>query len=478
MRNRMFKVGNVVPKLKVADVTYNVNEIIKTIEENSDCGLLVYPELCITSYTCGDLFNNDALLDKALEGLKRIADCTKDKWGLTVVVSLPIRIKNNLFNCAAYVSEGKLVGLVPKINIPTYSEFYESRWFVSGKEFRGQIIQFDGYWVPFGKELLFEDANSEVIIGTDICEDLWIPDKPSTHACLAGANIIVNPSASDETIGKQDYRRSLVSQQSADCYCAYLYVSSGVDESSTDMVFSGHCMICENGSMLADDIFPERSYVQTAIIDLEKITHNRIHQNTFDNENNRNYQYLAVHVKPVCETYEITVDELVEEFTKENYFVARNPFVPADDDEREKRCKRILQIQANGLATRVRSTGIKTLVIGISGGLDSTLALIVCHEAKKIVPDIRIIGYTLPNRGNTTSLTYNNAINLMKALNIEIREVAIEEGVKAHLKDIGHSTEYQGEGDVTYENAQARMRTYILMDAANMENGLVVGTGD
>lgn len=472
----MIKVATAVPSMKVADVEYNVNEIINIIRNNQDCGIIAFPELCITGYTCADLFGNEALLDASIAGLLTIATATESVTGLTVVVGVPYRVNNKLYNCAAYICEGEIKALIPKINIPTYSEFYESRWFAGGRVDTELVIIGDQE-VLFGTDILLSDTVSGAILGTDICEDLWVPDKPSTHACLAGANIIVNPSASDELIGKQDYRRNLVKQQSGACYCAYIYVSSGVDESSTDLVFSGHSLICENGNLLADTIFETRSSVSTAIIDLDTINYNRAHQNTFGSED-RTYGFVATSVKPLESLSDITVTELKQALEKESYKIPVNPFIPEDDTELGIRCRNILRIQANGLATRVRSTGIKTLVIGISGGLDSTLALLVCYEAKKLVPDIRIIGYTMPNRGNTTSLTYNNAVNLMTCLDVEVREVAIEEGVKAHLLDLGHSGEYQGEGDITYENAQARMRTYILMDAANMEGGLVVGTGD
>ncbi len=477
MRNRMIKAAAAVPSMKVADTAYNTEQIIQTLKDNSDCGLIVFPELCITGYTCGDLFSQETLLAGAEEGLLRIAEETRNIKGLTAVVGLPVRHRNTVYNCAAYVSEGEVKGLVPKINIPNYSEFYENRWFASGRGVINEKVKIGGREIPFGCDLLFEDQTTGAVIGTDICEDLWVPDKPSTHACLAGANIIVNLSASDELIGKQDFRRMMTVQQSACCYCGYLYVSSGTDESSTDLVFSGHTMIAENGRLMKDAIFTGRPSVQTAVLDLEKIMYNRQHMNTFRTEEGM-YQFIPVSIRPLCDTIEITVDELLAALIKEDFAVARNPFVPADDEERGRRCRKILQIQANGLASRVRATGIKTLVIGVSGGLDSTLALIVCNEAKKIIPDIRIIGYTLPSRGNTTSRTYNNAVNLMKEIGAEVREVAIEEGVRQHLIDIGHGPDYQGESDTTYENAQARMRTYILMDAANMENGLVVGTGD
>ena len=478
MKNSMIKTAAVVPQLKVADAGWNTGKIIEAMASCSGCGLVVFPELSVSGYTCADLFGQDLLLEECEKGLAVIAAETEKYAGMTAVVGLPVRYGNELYNCCAYVSGGRICGLVPKINLPTYSEFYEKRWFSSGKGIKGAEIDIAGQKVPFGTDILAEDTVSGAVIGMDICEDLWVPDKPSTHACLAGANIIVNPSASDEIIGKQDFRRMMLEQQSASCYCAYVYVSSGVDESSTDLVFSGHSIIAENGYILKESNFPSRPHVETAVIDLETIGYNRRHQTTFENQETGSYRRVPVSVMPLENRQEISSSGLTACLRKENYPVARNPFVPADDAERGKRCARILQIQANGLATRVRSTGIRNLVIGISGGLDSTLALIVCHEAKKLEPSIHIIAYTLPKRGNTSSLTYNNATELMKILADEQREVAIEDGVRQHLIAIGHSTEYQGEGDTAYENAQARMRTYILMDAANMENGLVVGTGD
>ena len=476
MKNTMIKAAAAVPVLKPADPVFNTDEIIRLIKENADCGLITFPELCVTGYTCADLFNQKTLLDEAETQLFRIAEATQSA-GCTVIVGIPLRWRNELFNCAAVLSQGEIKGIIPKIHIPTYSEFYESRWFTSGRKVKNQTVTLKGKEIPFGWDLLFEDPVSGAVIGAEICEDLWVPDTPGTHACLAGANIIVNPSASDEVIGKQDYRRTMVAYKSASCYCEYVYVSAGMCESSTDLVFGGHTLIAENGTILNDSIFPEMSHVETALLDLEKCMYNRMHQNTFTTDEEETYRRIPVSCKAAGKS-ELTSKELKELFIKENYFIPRNPFVPADDDERGRRCRKILQIQANGLATRVRATGIKTLVIGISGGLDSTLALIVCHEAKKLVRDIHVIGYTMPSEGNTTSLTYNNALDLMRALEVEIREVPIGKGVASHLADIGHAGEYQGEGDVTYENAQARMRTYILMDAANLENGLVVGTGD
>ncbi len=474
IQNHMIKVAVAPINMKVTDTAYNTDKIIETMHAYRDCGLIVFPELCITGYTCADLFLNETLLNNAQSALLEIMKHSEGLPDLTSVVSLPLQYRNSLYNCAAYVSEGKVLAFIPKTYIPTYGEFYEGRWFTSGKNIQGKTIMFHGEEIPFGTDILLKDDHSSAVIGTDICEDLWVPDKPSTHACLAGANIIANPSASDEIIGKEDYRRQLVSQQSAACYCAYLYVSSGTDESSTDLVFSGHSMIAENGRITSESIF--RNDVLTSIIDLDQISYNRRYQNTY--ENNTMYRIIAANIQPISQKEEISVDELTEALQTENYKISQFPFVPQNEQKRKERCQKILRIQANGLATRVRNTGIKNLVIGISGGLDSTLALIVCAEAKKIIPDIHIIAYTLPNTGNTTSLTYNNATNLMHFLADEYHEVTINDGVQEHLKAIGHGGEYRGEGDTTYENGQARMRTYILMDVANMRNGLVVGTGD
>ncbi|MBO7702894.1 MAG: NAD(+) synthase, partial [Solobacterium sp.] len=373
MRNRMIKAGCAIPSMKVSDVTYNVQEIIALMKSGKDCGVLVFPELCITGYTCADLFNQDLLLKAAEQGLKTIAEASKKHKGTTFIVGVPLRYENSLYNCAAFVSEGVIAGIVPKVNVPSYSEFYELRWFTSGKDVYGKVIHFADQDVPFGIDVLAEDPESHAVIGIDICEDLWVPDRPSTHAALAGANLIANLSASDEVIGKADYRRNLVLHQSADCYLGYIYTSAATDESSTDLVFSGHSMIASNGKMLAEMIYPERPALKTAVIDLEALEYNRMHQNTFVNEANDWYRRVPVKVKPLGGSYETSTDNLVKLLKKESYHVNRMPFVPKDDKELAERCAKILQIQANGLATRVRATNIKTLVIGVSGGLDSTL---------------------------------------------------------------------------------------------------------
>ncbi|MBP5494105.1 MAG: NAD(+) synthase [Lachnospiraceae bacterium] len=476
MENKLIQVVSATPGLKIGDVKFNTSEITDIINQSAESGLIVFPELSVTGYTSADLFQSDLLLKESEKALQEIADATKGKE-LTAVVGIPFRFANCIYNCAAIISGGKIKALIPKSYIPNYSEFYEVRWFTSGKDIKNMTVKIGGEEVPFGVDILAEDEATGAVLGVEICEDLWIPDKPSTHAALAGANILANLSASDELIGKQDYRKELVKQQSGSCYSAYIYVSSGTNESSTDLVFSGHSIIAQNGSILAESIFPEYPHIEKAVIDLQAIMHDRRHQNTFKNENVNGYRRVSVSIKAIGKN-EVGARELGEILKQYDYPIARNPFVPKDDILRKSRCEKILRIQANGLATRVRSTGIKNLVIGISGGLDSTLALLVCHEAKKLVKDIRIIAYTMPNRGNTTKTTFDNASRLMELLADESHEIPIEEGVKLHLSELGHEETYQGEGDVTYENAQARMRTYILMDAANMKNGLVVGTGD
>ena len=476
MENKLIQVVSATPSLKIGDVKFNTSEITDIINQSSESGLIVFPELSVTGYTSADLFQSDLLLKESEKALQEIADATKGKE-LTAVVGIPFRFANCIYNCAVILSGGKIKALIPKSYIPNYSEFYEVRWFTSGKDIKNMTVKIGGEEVPFGVDILAEDEATGAVLGVEICEDLWIPDKPSTHAALAGANILANLSASDELIGKQDYRKELVKQQSGSCYSAYIYVSSGTNESSTDLVFSGHSIIAQNGSILAESIFPEYPHIEKAVIDLQAIMHDRRHQNTFENENVNGYRRVSVSIKAIGKN-EVGARELGEILKQYDYPIARNPFVPKDDNLRKSRCEKILRIQANGLATRVRSTGIKNLVIGISGGLDSTLALLVCHEAKKLVKDIRIIAYTMPNRGNTTKTTFDNASRLMELLADESHEIPIEEGVKLHLSELGHEETYQGEGDVTYENAQARMRTYILMDAANMKNGLVVGTGD
>ncbi len=476
MKNRLIKVAAVVPQLRVGDVRYNTEQIIAMIRANEDCGLLVFPELSVTGYTCADLFESELLQRASESALPEIAKETEGKKQ-TVVVGLPVCFENAIYNCGAILSEGQIRGIVPKAYLPNYAEFYEARWFASGKGLQGKAVRIGTEEIPFGMDILAEDARSGAILGLEICEDLWIPDKPSTHAALAGANIIANLSASDELIGKEEYRLQLVKQQSGTCYCGYVYASAGTCESSTDPVFSGHSILAQNGRILGQSIFPEGNHVQAALVDLGTIAHDRRKQNTYGNGEDLHYRRVEISL-PAIGAEDAGIEDLARILEKQNYPIARNPFVPADTGIRDTRCLKILRIQANGLATRVRASGIKNLVIGISGGLDSTLALLVCAEAKKLIPDIRILAYTMPNQGNTSGLTLDNAGKLMDLLADESYEIPIKEGVDLHLTQLGHETTYQGEGDNTYENAQARMRTYLLMDAANMRNALVVGTGD
>ena len=477
MKNTWIKASVVSPKLKVGNVTFNKNEIINTIKELKDSSIVVFPELSLTGYTCQDLFFQNTIIEASLDALKDIKDATKGNYN-TVVIGAPISFKNKLYNCAIYFSNGKILGIIPKIHIPNYGEFYEARWFASGKNIKNETLNILDEEVPFGTDLLFEDKGTNAIIGTEICEDLWVSNRPSIDETLNGANIICNLSASDETIGKKNYRRNLVKQVSAEEYSLYLYSSSGNEESSTDLVFSGHQMIAYNGTMIKENIYPNEIRHIDALTDLSKCHYDRIHQSTYENDTSNNYRIISCFVKPLNNKYEISVDELSKKLKEENLPVEQNPFVPKDSEMRRQHCEEILKIQTMGLVTRLKNTGIRNCIIGVSGGLDSTLALIVLYEAKKILNDIQIFGYTLPNRGNTSDITYSNSVNLMKVLDIEPHSIAIEEGVKLHLSQIGHSLNYEGNGDVTYENAQARMRTYLLMDLANFNNGIVIGTGD
>ncbi len=475
MKNSMLKVSLVVPKMKVGDVTYNANEIISMLHQiSNNTAIALFPELSLTGYTAQDLFFQLPLLNETEQAIHLIKKETKSLDTL-VVIGAPLRKGNKLYNCAVFIHHGKIIAVVPKSYVPNYGEFYERRWFDSGKDIKKDTIAILNDVVPFGTDILIEDSNSVARIGAEICEDLWVVDKPSNHIALAGGNIILNLSASDETIQKSEYRRNLVSVQSATTYSAYLYCSSGNEESSTDLVFSGHCMIAENGTMLKEKKYSEAGSILTAIIDLDKIEYNRLHQMTFENSKEE-YRHISVSLP----SYFLGdgVVEKAKQLNEDSYPISRYPFVPSKEEERKNRSLEILQIQAHGLATRVKNTGLKNLVIGISGGLDSTLALLVASEAKKIIPDIHIIGVTMPNTGNTSSVTYENSLSLLDQLADEKKEVVITRTVKDHLEDIGHSLDYNGEGDVAYENAQARYRTYVLMDLANMNHGLVVGTGD
>ena len=457
--------ASAVPKLRVADCKYNTGEIIKLISAaaQKDVELLVFPELCITGYTCSDLFFQSSLLTAAEESLSAIAEASRGK-NIVAVVGLPINIGNSLYNCSVAIYDGDILGAVPKTYIPNYGEYYEKRWFKSGKGLKGGIA-LCGQSVPIGCNLLFAAEGIEnFTFGIEICEDLWAAIPPSSRLALSGAAIIANTSASNELATKNEYRTSLVANQSARCICGYVYSSAGIGESTQDMVFSGHSLICENGSLLIEgDRFSLDSSLIMADIDTELLVNDRRKNTSFSEGSSFDPEIISFGM------YERNKDDLER-------FIRPQPFVPNDDRELNSRCSDIFNIQAAGLVKRISHTKAKSLVIGISGGLDSTLALLVAVKACDYLDMSRksVIGVTMPGFG-TTDRTYNNAISLMGALGVTIREIPIAKATTQHFSDIGHDPDVH---DVTYENSQARERTQILMDLANKENGLVVGTGD
>lgn len=467
MRNFEYvRIAVAVPIMKVADPIFNAKEIAlmaKAASETKNAKVILFPELSITGYTCGDLFNQKALINGAEDALNLLLEDTKN-FNILICVGMPIKVDNQLFNCAILLKGGKILGVVPKTFVPNYNEFYEKRWFASSVSRISGNITLCGQEVPFNENLLFKDSLSQLCIGIDVCEDLWVNIPPSSYHTLFGANLILNLSASNETIGKPDYRREIVKIQSAKCITAYAFSSAGQTESTTDVVFSGHAMIAENGAIINEDRFSIESCLTYGDIDLEKLMNDRVKFNTYMGKHEKlNYQYIS---------FELGYSES-EDLERE---VDSKPFVPSNLNERNKRCKEILNIQSTGLYQRMNKIGAKKAVVGISGGLDSTLALLVTVEAMKKLkcPMSNIVAITMPGFG-TTSRTYNNALTLMRELGVTTKEISIKESVIQHFKDIGHSIDVH---DVTYENSQARERTQILMDIANMENGIVVGTGD
>lgn len=458
------KAAAVTPDVKVADCKFNTDEIIKKIDEinNQQVSIMVFPELCITGYTCSDLFLQKPLLDGAVEGLKRITEHTKNIEAL-IFVGLPYMKNGKLYNVAAAICKGKVIGFVPKKNIPNYAEFYEARHFTKGNE-KAEQVCFNGENVPFGTNILFNCKNIEnLIVAAEICEDLWVPAPPSIRHGMAGATIICNLSASNENTGKDIYRRELVSSQSARLFCGYVYCSAGEGESTTDLVFSGHNIIAESGTVLAET----KRFVNGAAvseIDIDKLISERRKMSTYlMNDNGINDYY--------------TVDfELEKKDIKLTRTINRAPFVPGNETERIKRCEEILSIQSMGLKKRLICANAKAAVIGISGGLDSTLALLVTKRAFDLagMDTKNIIAVTMPGFG-TTDRTYENAVNMIKRIGATFKEIPISNAVINHFKDIGHDIDIH---DITYENSQARQRTLLLMDLANEYNGMVIGTGD
>lgn len=490
------RVAAATPRVKVADVDANVEEICRMAEiaENEQVSILAFPELSVTGYSCGDLFAQELLVSRAEEGVKRLKTFSRGK-SLTLVVGVPVRVRGSLYNCAAVIQNGSLKGIVPKIYLPTYNEFYESRWFSSGCNFlsdtlsaygriednakdcsspaAGAEISYAGHKVNVYPNMLFNVGRATFAI--EICEDLWTPIPPSSHHALAGAQIIVNLSASNEVLMKHQYRKQLISQQSARTISAYVYSSCGFGESTQDVVYAGSSLIYENGSLMAENKrFSLESGMICADIDIDKLSVLRQKESTFhsvapdgtgDGLDARRYFAVA------------SGDGAATDFEKcLRRHIDPHPFVPGNAAERDERCREITDIQVIGLATRLAHIHSQTAVIGISGGLDSTLALIVTVLAfDKLGWDRkRIIGITMPGLGTTTR-THSNASDLMAALGVTSLEIPIGKAVAQHFSDIGQNPEVQ---DVTYENSQARERTQILMDVANKENGIVVGTGD
>lgn len=462
MKDGFIRVEAATPDIQVADCDFNEKNIIKLIDRayGNHVKVLALPELCITGYTCGDLFLQDTLLSAAKASLGRIAAHTAG-MGILVFVGLPLMYNGKLYNVAAAVSGGRVIGLVPKKNIPNYSEFYEMRHFTPGFE-TCVDVDFEGYSVPLGCRLLLRCVNMDnFVVAAEICEDVWAPCPPSIAHAMAGATVIVNCSASDETTGKDEYRRSLISGQSARLICGYVYANAGEGESTQDLVFGGQNIICENGNVLGETgRFANGSAV--ADMDLGRLASERRRMTTYPVAFRGDYR--VVYFK--TETEDIILTRKYD----------RAPFVPLDQKNRRKRCEEILSIQSMGLKKRLAHTGCRNAVIGISGGLDSTLALLVTVRAFDSlgIPRENITAVTMPCFG-TTDRTYQNAVKLTKSLGASLYEVDIKEAVLIHFRDIGQD---EGLHDVTYENGQARERTQILMDMANKVNGMVIGTGD
>ena len=462
------------PRVRVADVRFNCETITEAIEaaDAAQAALVVFPELSLTGYTCGDLFGQNLLIDKAEEAAKEIVRVSRAK-AVTIVVGVPVRFGGHLYNCAAVIRNGRLKGLVPKIYLPTYNEFYEARWFASGAAFLGspETVKYAGQTCVLAPAQLFSIGKASFAV--ELCEDLWTPVPPSSCHALAGAEVIVNLSASNEVLLKHNYRRSLVAGQSARTVSAYVYCGAGYGESTQDVVFAGSSFICENGSFLAEnERFRMDGSSVTADVDIEKLTVLRQKENTF--------QAILPDGHPLQDNYiRVDLGEGPEtDFEAALYrTVEPHPFVPdGDAAEIDRRAREVLSIQVTGLGSRLEHIGCQTAVIGISGGLDSTLALLVTALAFDQLgwSRDRILGITMPGLG-TSGRTKGNAVDLMAALGVTAREISVVPAVEQHFRDIGHDPKVM---DATYENAQARERTQILMDVANQENGIVIGTGD
>jgi NAD+ synthase (glutamine-hydrolysing) len=467
LETSFIKVSAACPIVNVADIEFNLINIQSCIQKALDekSKFIVFPELCITAYTCADLFLQQELIEKSEKAINSLCEFSKNK-DILIAVGSPLHFNNCLYNCAYVIFKGNVLGIVPKSYIPNYSEFYEKRWFTEGLGLINKTVNLTfAKSIPFGTNLLFTCNN--IKFGFEVCEDLWVTIPPSSYLALQGANIIANLSASNELVSKADYRKSLVSSQSARCMCSYLYASSGVFESSTDLLFSGHLLISENGLLLKENNrFQRENEIITSIIDIDKLNSERLKNISFRNSSS------------ICP---FEIHEIAFEFSNSDYGIFdrnidKHPFVPSNQYQREIRCSEIFNIQSSALAKRFSYTGLNKAVVGISGGLDSTLALLVIVKTFDLLklPRKNIVTITMPGFG-TTDRTYMNAINLCRNLGTEFREINIVDACLQHFKDINHPVEKH---DVTYENVQARERTQILMDLANKEGGLLIGTGD
>ena len=471
MRDGFVKVAAGTPKIRVADCAYNAGQVIALMEQAAEQGVkvLALPELCLTGYTCGDLFLQDTLLRGAEEALGTVLEATKE-LDILAAVGLPVRNKwtGKLYNCAAVIHKGEIWGLIPKTYLPNYGEFYEQRWFASG-EGVDHMIELCGQEVSLSANAVFQcEAVPDLVVGVEICEDLWVPEPPSAALARAGATLILNLSASNEVAGKADYRRALVVGQSARLMCGYVYADAGEGESTTDLVFAGHDMIAENGALLAEGRFA--SGLTVSEIDVGRLAFERRRMNTF----------TPSELDPMADAHCLGVGRRIFSLELEETVLTRpispNPFVPADAGDRAQRCQEILTIAALGLKKRLEHTGAGCAVVGLSGGLDSTLALLITARAMDLLdrPRTDILAVTMPCFG-TTSRTKSNAQLLAEHMGASFRTVDIGEAVRVHFRDIGQSME---DLSVTFENGQARERTQVLMDLANQRGGLVVGTGD
>ncbi len=466
------RVAAVAPPLKVGDVHYNVSQIIafakKAIEEKgAQC--VVFPELSITGYTVADLFDQRLLIEQALKGLLEIQEASKKMNGI-LLIGAPIESEGKRFNCAAVIANGVLYGLIPKTSIPGYKEFYEERWFASARDLRAKEVEIDGQKIPIGTDILFPlSGTKNAVLGVEICEDVWTPIPPSSIQAVHGATLIANLSASNDLVGKADYRRNLITQQSGRGICGYIYASCGVHESTTDVVFGGHLMIAENGGLLAEsERFKREGEMIISEIDIDHLALDRMRTTSFGE---------SIHEIPKKEFRSIEIPFEKKVFPTLERRIDPFPFVPSNVSERSKRCKEIVSIQSAGFAKRIEKTGIQKVLIGLSGGLDSTLAFLVAVKTMRLLglPLKNINAITMPGFG-TTARTEGNAGKLAKVFGVTFDTISITDQCTQHLKDI----RYQGDWkkDVTFQNAQARIRTLVLMDKANEIGGMVMGTGD